>query len=98
MMKTRFEDIDLKIEKLVFLLNADEGNPGIYELTWELGRFDLTIEDRYKFTDYGEVFTNRHEVTAILDLVRNAPERIQSRFIENACVSGGMFVQMIQPN
>ena len=47
-MKTRFEDIDLKIEKLVFLLNAEEGNPGIYELTWELGYFDLTIEDKYK--------------------------------------------------
>ena len=47
-MTTRFEDIDLKIEKLAFLLNAEEGNPGIYELTWELGRFDLTIEDKYK--------------------------------------------------
>ena len=47
-MTTRFEDIDLKIEKLVFLLNAEEGNPGIYELTWELGYFDLTIEDKYK--------------------------------------------------
>ena len=47
-MTTRFEDIDLKIEKLVFLLNAEEGNPGIYELTWELGRFDLAIEDKYK--------------------------------------------------
>lgn len=47
-MTTRLEDIDLKIEKLVFLLNAEEGNPGIYELTWELGRFELTIEDKYK--------------------------------------------------
>ena len=47
-MTTRFEDIDLKIEKLVFLLNAEEGNPGIYELTWELGHFNLTIEDKYK--------------------------------------------------
>ncbi|MCA8832131.1 hypothetical protein [Hymenobacter pini] len=47
-MTTRFEDIDLKIEKLVFLLNAEEGNPGIYELTWELGRFNLTLEDTYK--------------------------------------------------
>lgn len=47
-MTTRFEDIDLKIEKLVFLLNAEEGNPGIYELTWELGRFDLAIEDKYR--------------------------------------------------
>lgn len=47
-MTKKFEDIDLKIEKLVFLLNAEEGNPGIYELTWELGSFDLAIEDKYK--------------------------------------------------
>lgn len=47
-MTTRFEDIDLKIEKLVFLLNAEEGNHGIYELIMELGCFDLTIEDKYK--------------------------------------------------
>ncbi len=47
-MTTRFDDIDLKIEKLVFLLNAEEGNPGIYELTWELGHFNLAIEDKYK--------------------------------------------------
>ena len=47
-MTTRFEDIDLKIEKLVFLLNAEEGNPGIYELTYELGHFNLSVEDKYK--------------------------------------------------
>jgi hypothetical protein len=47
-MNKRNEDIDLGLEKIVFLLNAEEGNPGIYELTWELGQFDLTIEDKYK--------------------------------------------------
>lgn len=41
-------DIDLEIEKIVFLENAFEGNPGIYELTWELGHFPLTIEDKYR--------------------------------------------------
>lgn len=45
---TNFEDIDLGLERIVFLLNAEEGNPGIYELTWELGHFNLTIEDKYK--------------------------------------------------
>ncbi|WLD24002.1 hypothetical protein NU10_01015 [Flavobacterium dauae] len=48
LMMKRFEDIDLKIEKLVFLLNAEEGNPGIYELTYELAYYDLMIEDKYK--------------------------------------------------
>ena len=46
--KTKFDDIDLGLERIVFLLNAEEGNPGIYELTWELGLFNLTIEDKYK--------------------------------------------------
>jgi hypothetical protein len=45
---TKHTEIDLEIEKLVFLENAYEGNPGIYELTWELGHFDLSIEDKYK--------------------------------------------------
>ena len=41
-------DFDIEIEKLVFLENAFEGNPGIYDLTWELGHFPLTIEDKYR--------------------------------------------------
>ena len=45
---TKYLDIDLEIEKLVFLENAFEGNSGIYDLTWELGHFPLTIEDKYR--------------------------------------------------
>jgi hypothetical protein len=45
---TRYEDIDYELEKLVFLWNAREGNPGIYELTWELSFHNLTIGDKYK--------------------------------------------------
>ena len=45
---TNYLDIDLEIEKLVFLENAFEGNSGIYDLTWELGYYALTIEDKYK--------------------------------------------------
>jgi hypothetical protein len=44
------QKIDLEIEKLIFLSNAEEGNPGIYELTWELGCYPITIEDKYKIT------------------------------------------------
>jgi hypothetical protein len=42
------EKIDLEIEKLVILSNAEEGNSGIYELTWELSCYPITIEDKYK--------------------------------------------------
>ena len=47
-MITKFEDIDIELEKMVFLCNAEEGNPGIYELTYELSYYNLTIEDKYK--------------------------------------------------
>lgn len=53
----KYTDIDLEIEKLVFLENAFEGNPGIYELTWELGYFPLTIEDKYRIA---------HELLSVL--------------------------------
>jgi hypothetical protein len=45
---TKYSDIDLGLEKYIFLWNAKEGNPGIYELTWELAYYDLSIEDKYK--------------------------------------------------
>ena len=41
-------NINLELEKLVFLCNAEEGNPGIYELTWELGYYEISIEEKYK--------------------------------------------------
>lgn len=47
-MITKFEDIDIELEKMVFLYNAEEGNPGIYELIWELSFYKLIIEDKYK--------------------------------------------------
>ena len=45
---TNYSDIDLDLEKYIFLVNAEEGNHGIYLLTWELGHHDITIEDKYK--------------------------------------------------
>nr|WP_320000065.1 hypothetical protein [uncultured Draconibacterium sp.] len=47
-MITKYEDIDLGLEKMVFLCNAEEGNPGIYELIYELSYYNLPIEDKYK--------------------------------------------------
>ena len=46
-----YKTIDRELEKWVYLLNAEEGNYGIYELTWELGRYDfLDIADKYLIT------------------------------------------------
>ncbi|MCB0453743.1 MAG: hypothetical protein KDC94_12845, partial [Aequorivita sp.] len=45
---SKSNSINLELEKLVFLCNAEEGNPGIYELTWELGYYEISIEEKYK--------------------------------------------------
>lgn len=42
------QKLDLEIEKLVFLLNAKEGTSGLYELTWELSCYSITIENKYE--------------------------------------------------
>ncbi|WP_225000401.1 hypothetical protein [Cesiribacter sp. SM1] len=44
----KVEDVELGLEKYVFLLSAEEGNYGIYELVGELSYYPLSIEDKYK--------------------------------------------------
>lgn len=61
----KYLDIDLEIEKLVFLENAFEGNAGIYELTWELGHFPLTIEDKYRIAHELLVFLLTDELIVL---------------------------------
>jgi hypothetical protein len=41
------EEIDLELEKHVFLVNAKKENPGLYDLIWELSSYDISIEDKY---------------------------------------------------
>jgi len=41
--------VDKSLERAVFLVNASEGNSGLYELVWELGYYDnLSIWQKYK--------------------------------------------------
>jgi hypothetical protein len=41
-------EIDVSLEKIVFIFNADEGNYGIYDLVWELGKYkELDIGEKY---------------------------------------------------
>lgn len=46
--------------------------------------------------DHGEVFTPAWLVEAMLDLVKDESERIDSRFLEPACGSGNFLVQVLQ--
>jgi len=46
--------------------------------------------------DHGEVFTPAWMVEAMLDLVKEETERIDSRFLEPACGSGHFLVQVLR--
>jgi type I restriction-modification system DNA methylase subunit len=46
--------------------------------------------------DHGEVFTPAWMVEAMLDLVKNETDRIDSRFLEPACGSGNFLVRIFR--
>lgn len=46
--------------------------------------------------DYGEVLTGKREVNAMLDLVKQETERIESRFLEPACGTGNFLSPVLE--
>lgn len=54
------------------------------------------VKSKQRVADHGEVFTPAWMVEAMLDLVKEETERIDSRFLEPACGSGNFLVQIVQ--
>ncbi|MDR1776849.1 MAG: hypothetical protein LBR31_03335 [Desulfovibrio sp.] len=54
------------------------------------------IQSRRRVTDHGEVFTAEREVKAMLDLVKQETERIESRFLEPACGNGNFLAEILR--
>jgi len=54
------------------------------------------IKSQQRVADHGEVFTPAWMVDAMLDLVQDETERIDSRFLEPACGSGNFLVRIRQ--
>lgn len=54
------------------------------------------IRSKQRVADHGEVFTPDWMVDAMLDLVREETDRIDSRFLEPACGSGNFLVKVLQ--
>lgn len=54
------------------------------------------IKTRKRVAAHGEVFTPRWMVEAMLELVKDETERIDSRFLEPACGSGNFLVQILR--
>lgn len=53
------------------------------------------VVSKERVTDHGEVFTREREVEAMLDLVKNETDRIESRFLEPACGTGNFLAEVL---
>jgi len=53
------------------------------------------VKSKKRVTDHGEVFTSKREVNAMLDLVKQETERIDSRFLEPACGTGNFLIEIL---
>lgn len=54
------------------------------------------VKSKKRVADHGEVFTPEWMVEAMLNLVQDETERIDSRFLEPACGSGNFLVRILQ--
>lgn len=55
----------------------------------------VQIKSKTRVANHGEVFTNKREVNAMLDLVKDESERIDSRFLEPACGDGNFLSEIL---
>lgn len=57
---------------------------------------DVQVKSKARVADHGEVFTAQREVNAMLDLVKQETERIDSRFLEPACGDGNFLAEILR--
>ena len=57
---------------------------------------DEQVKSKRRVADYGEVLTSKREVNAMLDLVKQETERIESRFLEPACGTGNFLTEILE--
>jgi len=54
------------------------------------------VVSKKRVEDHGEVFTMADEVNAMLDMVKQETERIDSRFLESACGTGNFLTVVLE--
>lgn len=59
-------------------------------------RREKQVVSRKRVADHGEVYTAGREVNAMLDLVKQETERIESRFLEPACGTGNFLAEILE--
>lgn len=60
------------------------------------GHMTEQVKSKQRVVDHGEVFTNQREVNAMLDMVKQETERIESRFLEPACGNGNFLAEVLR--
>ena len=53
------------------------------------------VKSKERVRDHGEVFTNEREVNAMLDLVKEETENVDSTFLEPACGDGNFLAEIL---
>lgn len=53
------------------------------------------VKSKKRVADFGEVNTSEREVNAMLDLVKQETERLDSRFLEPACGDGNFLIEVL---
>ena len=54
------------------------------------------VKSKQRVADYGEVFTAEREVNAMLNLVKDETESIESRFLEPSCGEGNFLAEILK--
>lgn len=62
----------------------------------ELKQDGKQVKSKQRVADHGEVFTSEREVNAMLDLVKDETERVESTFLEPACGNGNFLAEVLQ--
>ncbi len=57
---------------------------------------DKQTISKQRIADHGEVFTSQREVAAMLDLVKQETQRLDSRFLEPACGTGNFLTEVLE--
>jgi hypothetical protein len=86
-------------EKIDDLIQSNNNHLKMSPFTSQMGIFSMSekqIKSKSRVRDKGEVFTNPREVNAMLDLVKQETERIDSRFLEPACGNGNFLIEILR--
>jgi hypothetical protein len=54
------------------------------------------VVSKERVANHGEVYTNSREINAMLDLVRQETDRIDSKFLEPACGHGNFLIEVLR--